>query len=143
MTARPRMEVCPECEKKTMKETMYEFSREACGMVFVGSIPSDSCDSCKGEYVWGPGMVAFDLVVALRLVENGIRNGTAHIFCRNSIALYREEAAELYGVDLDEVRRMEVPDASPDDVYWDLLVSKIKKELDDCILKPDVQMNQA
>jgi hypothetical protein len=134
------MRICHKCHKRKLVEVTYERSLDIAGLTFVGGVPSLKCSNCGEEIIPIKGLLAFDLVVAMKLIHGGVDSGEAHRFCRKAIGIGNKAIAALYGVELEEVDLMEAPDVAPAPKFWLRLVPLVRAKFDKLERKPVVKI---
>jgi putative zinc finger/helix-turn-helix YgiT family protein len=92
------MRQCPNCRIGRLARRAVERERHVAGHVFRTQLPGWVCGACGTAYFDDAVVAQFDLLVAARLAEAGVRSAEALAFMRKVTGMDSTEFADLIAV---------------------------------------------
>lgn len=76
---------CHECESKKLVKKLLPEELEVAGVKFVADLPCTVCEDCDASTISSEVLGSFELAVARKLAQLGLREGEAFRFMRKAI----------------------------------------------------------
>lgn len=123
------MKFCIQCGQDVAATTREIKSPQIGEYQFTALARAVKCQKCALEIVDGPSVERFELLVAQRLIESGIRTGAVIRYVRKVLALRANELSELLDVKPETVSRWENDKVAPDRILLTVLGGLIADQL--------------
>ena len=98
---------CGLCGVGVRRDVPYPTKREFDGQTFAADVPATKCDTCGEVLISGPGLVAFDRAVTVRLAHSGKVGPRGFRWLRGAAGLEAKRLAGLLDVTAGTVSRWE------------------------------------